>query len=173
MPTVVIALGSNLGDRIGNMRQAAELMESTIRFTRQARVYETAPMYVTDQPAFLNSALRGETDLGPLGLLRELKRIEVEVGRTPKVRNGPREIDLDLIAYEDLAYHFHGQGESILQLPHPRLGERRFVLQPLSDLGVMRLPKLGALETLLEATESQAKSVVTTEYALLPVHRSG
>lgn len=155
------------------MRQAVAALASLVRITGEARVYETAPMYVTDQPAFLNSAIAAETDLGPIALLRTLKRIEHEVGRTPKVRNGPREIDLDLITYGALAYHFHGQGQSILQIPHPRLGERRFVLQPLSDLGITSLPTLGDLDFLLKTTEDQAGSVVTTEHGLLSVHRTG
>jgi 2-amino-4-hydroxy-6-hydroxymethyldihydropteridine diphosphokinase len=173
VPQVVIALGSNLGDRLANLRAAVGHLSHVLTVERVARIYETAPMYVTDQPAFLNSALLAETDKGPIELLHHLKVVERQVGRTPAERNGPREIDIDLILWGGLTYAFHDGATPILQIPHPRLKERRFVLQPLSDLGVDALPGLGSLENLLTATENQADSVVTTEHGLLPVHRSG
>lgn len=133
-----------------------------------SRVYDTAPMYVTDQPPFLNAALRARTDLGPLPLLRRVKEIEAELGRQARTRFGPREIDIDLIAYGRLAYRFVDKGREVLRLPHPRVAERRFVLAPLADVapkGV--LPGFGPIETLLSETNDQSESVLVDEDAVL------
>jgi 2-amino-4-hydroxy-6-hydroxymethyldihydropteridine diphosphokinase len=91
-------------------------------------------MYLQDQPEFINAVAIGMTGLDPRGLLAELKRIEQALGRLPREQNGPREIDLDLIAYGNLHYFYNVGGSTQLEVPHPRLKERRFVLQPLLDL---------------------------------------
>lgn len=171
MATVLIALGSNLGERLGAMQRALEALSGPIIWSAVSRVYETAPMYVEDQPAFLNAAARGETDLGPLAVLDLLKATERAVGREPRVRFGPREIDLDLIAYGRL------QLESIrpcrrLELPHAKTGERRFVLAPLCDIApTMELPGLGVIEELLAATNAQAADVKILSDAVLSLRR--
>ncbi|XP_051214933.1 folate synthesis bifunctional protein, mitochondrial isoform X1 [Lolium perenne] len=127
---IVIALGSNVGDRVSTFDRALRLMRSSgIRITRHACLYETAPAYVTDQPRFLNSAVRGTTKLGPHDLLRKLKEIEKDIGRTTGVRYGPRPIDLDILLYGDSRI----KTKSLI-VPHERIHERPFVLAPLVDL---------------------------------------
>ncbi|XP_028203636.1 folate synthesis bifunctional protein, mitochondrial-like isoform X2 [Glycine soja] len=97
---VVIALGSNVGDRLHNFKEALKLMRNSgINITRHACLYETAPAYVTDQPRFINSAVRAVTKLGPHELLSALKKIEKDLGRTGGIRYGPRPIDLDILFY--------------------------------------------------------------------------
>ncbi|KAF3967497.1 hypothetical protein CMV_008511 [Castanea mollissima] len=127
---VVIALGSNVGDRLDNFNNALELMnKSGINITRHACLYETAPAYVTDQPNFLNSAVRAVTKLGPHELLGVLKQIEKDMGRLGGIRYGPRPIDLDILFYGKFKVH-----SDILTIPHERIWERPFVMAPLMDL---------------------------------------
>lgn len=130
MVRAVIGFGSNLGDRAENIHRAA----SALGIVRLSSLIETAPMYVEDQPPFINAVGFLDTELGPLALLRLLKSTETEIGRLPRQRYGPREIDLDLIAYGALQLKSVLYGETKLQVPHPRLGERSFVLDPLSEL---------------------------------------
>ena len=92
-------------------------------------VYETAAAYVTDQPAFLNAALRGQTKLAAEDLLKEIKNLESRIGRRPTFRYGPRVIDIDILFYDDLVMQTPD-----LILPHPRMAERGFVLRPLADI---------------------------------------
>lgn len=168
MAQAIVALGSNMGDRPANLREAADRLGAIGRRTGVSRVYETAPMYVEDQPPFLNAALRLDTALSPMALLRALKCVEQEVGRLKRERFGPREIDLDLIAYGRLEYRYWADGVEVLRLPHPRAGERRFVLQPLHDLDPeLSLPGIGRVADLLEATSSQSSSVQVCEDAAL------
>ncbi|KAL2905346.1 Folate synthesis bifunctional protein mitochondrial [Bienertia sinuspersici] len=127
---VVIALGSNVGDRLDNFDQALLLMKQLgINITRHGCLYETDPAYVTDQPKFLNSAVRGFTKLGPLELLGMLKKIEKDMGRTNGIRYGPRPIDLDILFYGK----FRVSSEN-LTVPHERIWERPFVMAPLIDV---------------------------------------
>ncbi|PPS07073.1 hypothetical protein GOBAR_AA13576 [Gossypium barbadense] len=127
---VVIALGSNVGDRLNNFNQALQLMrKSGIHITRHGCLYETAPAYVTDQPQFLNSAVRAVTKLGPHELLGVLKTIERNMGRSGGIRYGPRPIDLDILFYGKYQI-----GSDILTVPHERIWERPFVMAPLMDL---------------------------------------
>ncbi|XP_010937814.1 folate synthesis bifunctional protein, mitochondrial isoform X1 [Elaeis guineensis] len=127
---IVIALGSNVGDRIQNFNEALCLMKkSGINITRHSCLYETEPAYVTDQPLFLNSAIRGTTKLGPHELLKVLKQIEKDLGRTDGIRYGPRPIDLDILFYGKLKIE-----SEALTVPHERIWERPFVVAPLMDL---------------------------------------
>ncbi|KAI4314067.1 hypothetical protein L6164_027009 [Bauhinia variegata] len=127
---VVIALGSNVGNRINNFNEALKLMKkSGIHITRHACLYETAPAYVTDQPRFLNSAVRAVTKLGPHELLAVLKNIEKDLGRTDGIRYGPRPIDLDILFFGKFKVN-----SDILTVPHERIWERPFVMAPLMDL---------------------------------------
>lgn len=145
---VVIALGTNLGDRITNLREAVRLLGAEgVTVTRQSSVWETAPV-PADQPAFLNAVLVGETDLEPHDLLAALKRIEYAMGRRPGRRWGPRQIDLDILFYGALSLDVPN-----LRIPHERIAERSFVLAPLADVVTGPLPVLGksAIE-LLDAT---------------------
>jgi len=127
---VYIALGSNLGDRAENLRLAREhLAGPELRVLRDSSVYETAPRGVEDQPWFLNQVLECETDLFPRQLLSRLKKIERTMGRRKRAVNGPREIDLDILLYGDMVVKAQK-----LEIPHPRMAERRFVLEPLAEL---------------------------------------
>ncbi|XP_057962890.1 folate synthesis bifunctional protein, mitochondrial isoform X2 [Malania oleifera] len=127
---VIIALGSNVGNRLHNFDEALELMKrSGLHITRHGCLYETEPAYVTDQPLFLNSAVRGLTKLGPHELLGVLKNIEREMGRTDGIRYGPRPIDLDILFYGKFRIN-----SEILTVPHERIWERPFVMAPLVDL---------------------------------------
>ncbi len=165
MVPVVVALGSNVGDSLLYLRQATEALAHILHDLKVSPIYQTAPMYVQDQPSFLNAAVAGTYAGGPLGLLNQLKEIEARIGRQTRDRFGPREIDLDLVAYGALAY----QGPR-LQVPHPRTPERRFVLLPMSDVAPgLRLATMGTIEELLAQTQSQAEDVVPIEDALFPV----
>lgn len=173
MTRAAIGLGSNLGDRTENLRKGISATQSFATVVKTSKVYETAPMYVEDQPSFLNAAILIETELGPLPLLTKLKQIEQELGRSGAERYGPREIDLDLLTYGVAQYVYRMEGKEVLVLPHPRIPERRFVLQPLLDLDPnFRIEGLGKVETLLASTEVQAQSVLETTDARLPVLRS-
>ena len=126
---IYLALGTNLGQRQENLQQAIKRLAPDITVLATSKLYETAPAYVLDQPAFLNMALKGETTLSPQNLLTYLKRIENEMGREQTIRYGPRIIDLDIIFYDDWILDTPD-----LQIPHPRLAERGFVLYPLADI---------------------------------------
>ncbi|TJY38543.1 2-amino-4-hydroxy-6-hydroxymethyldihydropteridine diphosphokinase [Cohnella pontilimi] len=131
MKEAYVALGANLGERERSLAEAIDRLRLTpgIEVRRISAVYETEPVGYTDQPAFLNMAAAIRTDLAPVELLRKLLQIEKEMGRVRDVRWGPRTIDLDLLLYEDVTMQ-----TDVLTLPHPRMGERAFVLVPLRDV---------------------------------------
>jgi 2-amino-4-hydroxy-6-hydroxymethyldihydropteridine diphosphokinase len=126
---VYLALGTNLGDRLANLRVALRSLLPDVELAAVSRVYETPPWGFTDQPAFLNMALHARTMLEPESLLRKLKTLEVELGREQTFRWGPRLIDLDILFYDDLVLD-----SPSLVIPHKRLHERAFVLVPLGDV---------------------------------------
>lgn len=170
MTEVLIALGSNVGDCLGNLREATALLATRMTIQSASSVYETAPMYVENQPAFLNAAVLAITEMSPRALLDTLKELERQLGRERRQVNGPREIDLDLIAYGCLSYSFVDGKQVKLVVPHPRVVERRFVLQPLADVAPnFLLPRIGIVKMLLDQTEQQRESVKRLEHALLPV----
>ena len=140
MAKVFIALGGNQGDRAVLLRTAQDALWEFVVLTSRSPVYETAPKYVTDQPPFLNMVVEGHTELKPDGLLKALKATERNIGRVAGgPRNGPRPIDLDILFYDDLKIK-----TETLTIPHPRIAERRFVLQPLADIaGDFRHPVTG------------------------------
>lgn len=138
MTQVVIALGSNLGDREGNLRMAVEKMaEAGLIVERGSSIWQTAPV-PADQPAYLNATVVAQTGLAPLELLATLKGIEQELGRTPSWRWGPRTIDLDILFYDELA-----MDTPELTIPHSQIAGRGFVLAPLSQVMDGPLPVLG------------------------------
>jgi 2-amino-4-hydroxy-6-hydroxymethyldihydropteridine diphosphokinase len=126
-----VALGANLGERDTSLREALRRLASVpgLELLRISGVYETDPVGYADQPAFLNMAAAVATDLPPAALLRKLLAIEKDMGRVRDIRWGPRTIDLDLLLYEGVS-----MDTEELTLPHPRMGERAFVLVPLRDI---------------------------------------
>ncbi|MDM8528988.1 2-amino-4-hydroxy-6-hydroxymethyldihydropteridine diphosphokinase [Anaerolineales bacterium HSG24] len=129
MVNIYLALGTNIGNRLANLRQAVEALPPSVIVNTTSSVYETAPLYVTDQPNFLNMVLAGQTALSPDDLLVYLKTLETTIGRQKTIRYGPRKIDLDILFYDQLILE-----TPTLQIPHPRLVERAFVLTPLLEI---------------------------------------
>ncbi|MGV7976841.1 MAG: 2-amino-4-hydroxy-6-hydroxymethyldihydropteridine diphosphokinase [Anaerolineaceae bacterium] len=129
MAVVFLGLGTNLGSRAENLTAAREQLAAKLRVLRASSVYETEPWGFREQPAFLNQVLQVETDLSPARLLRYLKRLEKQLGRTKSFRYGPRLIDIDILFYAQLVINTRR-----LQIPHPRLPERAFVLVPLAEI---------------------------------------
>lgn len=139
MPLVHLGLGTNLGDRLANLRAALDALTALGRLESVSSVWETAPVGVVDQPAFLNMAAALNTALAPLELLTALKAAEERLGRVASLRWGPRLIDLDILLWGDEIMETER-----LTLPHPRLHERRFALAPLAEIAPDALhPLLG------------------------------
>jgi len=124
-----LGLGSNLGNRLANLKSARSGLALQVRLLRASPVYETPPMDYQSQPVFLNQVIEGETQLHVLTLLDFLKRLELQLGRQPNVRYGARSIDIDILFYDDMIYESRG-----LFVPHKRVHERAFMLAPLADL---------------------------------------
>ncbi len=131
--TTYLCLGGNLGDRMAALTQALQLLNSTVgmRRTGCSSVYETEPWAVADQPNFLNLVAAYETTLSPEELLAACKSVEAEVGRVESYRWGPRLIDVDILLYGDQVVD---SSEPDLQIPHPRMAQRAFVLVPLAEI---------------------------------------
>ena len=129
MTTVYLALGSNIGDSRANITEAIRLLGSAVQQIKHAPLYTSKAVGYADQPDFLNTAISGQTDLSPEALLEFMGKVEQQIGRTKSFRNGPREIDIDIIFYGNQVLK-----TSKLTLPHPRFQDRDFVLQPLCDL---------------------------------------
>lgn len=130
MHTVYLSLGSNLGDREAHLRAAIHaLAPAGVRVTQASSIYETEPVDYLEQPWFLNCVLKGETELEPLALLRALRGIESQLGNEKEFAKGPRKIDLDILLYDS-----EMMDTSDLQIPHPRMLLRRFVLAPLAEI---------------------------------------
>ena len=151
---IYLGLGSNIGDREANLRAAIErLPASGVTVLRTSPIYETEPVDYTDQRWFLNLVLEASTELLPLQLLARTSRIERELGRTRTIPKGPRTIDIDILLY----------GRSVIrgrkvEVPHPRMSERRFVLAPLADLAPdLRHPVTGlSVRQMLDAAPDQS-----------------
>jgi 2-amino-4-hydroxy-6-hydroxymethyldihydropteridine diphosphokinase len=128
---VFVGLGANLGDRAAALNAAGAALGrlAGTRVLAGSPVYETSPVGVTEQPLFLNAVVWLETVLEPAALLRETQRIESVLGRVHRERWGPREIDIDILLYDGLVYV-----DPAVQVPHPELENRRFVLVPLRDI---------------------------------------
>lgn len=124
-----LGLGSNVGERRLHLGQALRALGAHGRVTDVSSVWETEPVDFREQPDFWNLVVRIETRLPPAALLVACKAIEAGVGRTPGFRNGPREIDIDLLLYDDV--HLEADG---IRVPHPRMTRRGFVLRPLAEL---------------------------------------
>ncbi|CAN1492784.1 FolK 7,8-dihydro-6-hydroxymethylpterin-pyrophosphokinase [Rhabdaerophilaceae bacterium] len=126
-----VGLGSNVGDRIGNLRDARSRLNALpgTMVTAQSPIYQTPPWGKTDQDPFANAVLALQTALAPMALLDACLKIELDMGRMRRERWGPRVIDIDLLIYDDVQLD-----SERLRLPHPAMAERAFVLVPLLDL---------------------------------------
>ncbi len=155
-----ISAGSNIGDKLSNCQKGFDSLArsgSAVILT-QSPFYKTEPVDYTDQDWFVNAAAKIETGLGPLDLLRQLKAIEKAVGRRESaIRFGPRVLDLDIIMYDDVVMELDG-----LCIPHPRMHQRRFVLQPICDIDPDALhPVFGAkMRDLLKNLGEDSQRVV-------------
>ena len=130
MTIVHIGIGSNLGNREENCKKAIGLLlEKGITVTRMSSMIETEPWGVTDQQKFINTAVEAHTDMGPEELLATLKKIEFAMGRLPSAKWGPRLVDLDILFYDDLVINTDN-----LEIPHPYIKDRDFVLKPLAEI---------------------------------------
>lgn len=135
MISAYIALGSNISPRLSYLQTAGKLLTREGEIDQAAPVYRSAPYGVEDQPPFLNTAVRLKTHLTPMALLEFVKNIEAEVGRQRRYRWGPREVDLDIIFYDQEIVQQPG-----LTIPHADYKNRRFVLQPLADIAPTFIP---------------------------------
>jgi 2-amino-4-hydroxy-6-hydroxymethyldihydropteridine diphosphokinase len=134
LTTAFLGLGTNLGRRSRNLSAARRrLRQKGVRILRQSRVIETEPWGVADQPRFLNQVIEVDWQGTPHQLLKAVKQVEREGGRRPAPRWGPRAIDVDILLFDDERV----QARDLL-IPHPRIGERRFVVDALRELGVKR-----------------------------------
>jgi 2-amino-4-hydroxy-6-hydroxymethyldihydropteridine diphosphokinase len=132
--TVYLSLGSNVGDRGKNLHAAiAALADAGVRVTRVSSFYETEPVDLREQPWFLNCVVQGMTEVPALTLLKGMREIEARMGSKKLIAKGPRLIDLDVLLYGEETIDTRE-----LQVPHPRMTERRFVLVPLAEIA----PKL-------------------------------
>jgi 2-amino-4-hydroxy-6-hydroxymethyldihydropteridine diphosphokinase len=129
MHTVYLGLGTNLEDRRANLQAAITGLAPEVLVIAESKVYATPAWGYKEQLAFLNMALKAETDLGPADLLVHVKRLEERLGRTATFHWGPRLIDIDILFYDDLILD-----TDALVIPHPQLQERAFVLVPLADI---------------------------------------
>jgi 2-amino-4-hydroxy-6-hydroxymethyldihydropteridine diphosphokinase len=146
-----VGLGSNLGDRGAFLRRAVRLLGSRMRLVALSSFRETEPWGFTEQPNFLNAVAEFDTDLSPRALLEVLLDVERQLGRMRVgPRYGPRTIDLDLLLYGEVELDEPG-----LTVPHPRLQERRFVLEPLAELDPdLFVPGRGRVSDLLRELDS-------------------
>ncbi len=128
-PIVYLGLGTNLGDRLANLKNAAGALPPRVIVLRSSSIYETEPWGFRQQPDFLNQVLEVNTSLDPARLLAYLKRIERKLGRQPSFHYGPRLIDIDILFYGDQVIE-----QPDLVIPHPRLAERAFMLVPMAEL---------------------------------------
>lgn len=127
--TVYLSLGTNLGDRAANLKQAIASLPPQMTVKAKSEVYETPPWGYTEQEPFLNQVVKATTYLDPEPLLKHLKRLEVALGRKATFRYGPRLIDIDILFYDDLLLE-----TASLVIPHPHVHERGFVLMPMMDI---------------------------------------
>ena len=160
MPAIYLSLGSNVGDREANLRAAiAALRPLGVHVNQLSSIYETEPVDYLDQAWFLNCAVEAETELQPHALLQSLRAIESQLGNQKEFAKGPRKIDLDILLYGSDTI-----ATVDLQVPHPRMHLRRFVLEPLAEIAPdVRHPVSGqtATEMLTQTPDGSAVRVLS------------
>ena len=154
---IFLGLGSNMGDRYQNLKKGIHLLNNHphIWVINQSHTYQSAPLYHTDQEDFYNLVVEIDTNLIPLDLLNGIKKIEKKAGRNSKSKkNMPRILDIDILAIGDLQIH-----SALLEVPHPRISERKFVLKPWNDIAPnFQLPESSAtIADLLDKTEDDSQ----------------
>ena len=153
MKSVFLSLGSNLGDRVENIRRALELLpQSGVEIRRLSSLYKTEPVDYHAQAWFVNCVAEAATGLMPMQLLKAVKKVERAMGRRAGVLKGPRPIDIDILLYENAVVR-----SATLTIPHERLAERRFVLVPLRELAASHrhpVTRRSVLEMLQETTDA-------------------
>ena len=166
MKKIYLALGSNIGDRETNLRAAIQSIPAAgITVLRESPIYETEPVGDTDQRWFLNMVVEAETALFPMQLLTRTGKIERALGRVRTVPNGPRTIDIDILLYGNAVVR-----TARLEIPHPRMHERRFVLAPLADLAPdLRHPLLRqTVRQMLEIAPPQTVRLLHSKFTPCP-----
>jgi 2-amino-4-hydroxy-6-hydroxymethyldihydropteridine diphosphokinase len=151
---VYLGFGSNIGDREANIQRALDQLQiDDLRLLRVSSLYETEPMGFHDQPWFLNQVAEFVTELLPLQLLQRIQAVEKMLGRKREIANGPRTIDIDILLFGDVIMK-----TAELTIPHPRYRERRFVLEPLLEIGpTLKDPETGqTLSAMMAAIPGQA-----------------
>lgn len=149
MNIAYIGLGSNVGDRVANIEQAVELLaaDKSVRVTRRSSLYETKPVGYRNQPDFINAVIEVETSLTPQELIGLTKSIEEKLQRQRLIIWGPRTIDMDILFYNDQSIN-----EPHLQVPHPEIEKRAFVLVPLAEIaGNRRHPSGKTINEMLKS----------------------
>jgi 2-amino-4-hydroxy-6-hydroxymethyldihydropteridine diphosphokinase len=126
---VYLGLGSNLGNRAANLKEAISSLAPQMEVKAKSRVYETPPWGFTDQEKFLNQVVKATTYVEPEPLLKHLKRLEVALGRKASFPNGPRLIDIDILFYDNLVHE-----SPVVTIPHPQAHERGFVMLPMLEV---------------------------------------
>jgi 2-amino-4-hydroxy-6-hydroxymethyldihydropteridine diphosphokinase len=153
MPRAFVGLGANLGDPAAQLAAALEAIGRVpnTRMVKTSSLYRTAPIGYATQPDFVNAVAQIETELAPADLLRALQAIEADAGRTRTFQNAPRTLDLDLLLYDGLTIRERG-----LEVPHPRMHERAFVLAPLAEIAPdIEIPGQGRASALLAGIINQ------------------
>ncbi|ORY21159.1 Dihydropteroate synthase-like protein [Naematelia encephala] len=180
---IFIAVGSNLGDRVSSLTKAISMLgDNGVKVVDGGRWYESEPMYEEDQDRFINTVIEVRTELEPLELLKVLKKIEKDVGRTKTYRNGPRVVDLDLLMYGSETVRIGQSGDKEdeygigwLEVPHKSIREREFVVRPFADIApTLRHPSLGlSLSALLARLQTSLPSplapIIPLSYPCAPL----